>query len=172
MNQRRIILNRQPDKLLGDIIRDSLPLAQNRIFLYNQNKKLPTDTSLFVVIRSDGPATIVGSNSRFDSDTDEYVQTVTFNQEFNIEFSSKSTEAKTRKYEFVMALDSVASIQKQEEFNAKIWRTSNILDLSFIDGVSALHRYRLPVKMSYMETKRTAIEPIEQFPPTEVIGNE
>lgn len=149
-----------------------LELAVGRIFVYNQNLKLPGDSSLFVVVSSSGSANIISNVSKYDPDEDEDIQYTTLNQEYYIDFYSKNREAVDRKHEFVMALKSTFSIQKQEEYSMKIWRSGQILDLSYIDGVSALHRYRLPVKISYIETKRTAIEPIDKFPPLEVENNE
>ena len=77
--------------------------------------------------------------------------------------TSKNREAIERKEEVLMALTSFYSREQQELNSVKIFRTGNILDLSFIEAASAMHRFRIPVIMSNIKEKRKASPYYDKF---------
>ena len=88
----------------------------------------------------------------------------------NIEITSKNRDAQTRYHEVIMALTSDYSEQQQELNQIKIFRTGQILYLSFIEASSSLHRYRIHVIINSVKIKETDIIPFENFQtPQEVI---
>lgn len=155
------------DLILCDIITQELGIDPARVVVYNQNFEPPADQDMYVVVIT-GQFTPVGTVNRFDPDTDEEVKSITGYTELAVEVTSKSREAMERKEEIYMALISGYSVRQQEDNNIKIFRSGDLLDLSFIEGASALHRYRIPVRISSVKTKRTAIEPIDKFREPEV----
>lgn len=154
----------KPDIILCDIITNELGIDPTRIVVYNQNWKSPKDDEIYIVV-SESTSRIIGNNNRFepaDSEAepptvDREVKTVSDSTTYNIEITSKNTDAKYRKSEILMSLGSDYSEQQQELNNIRIFRTSQILDLSLIDGSSALHRYRIPVIINSVRTKETPI---------------
>lgn len=155
------------DLILCDIITNELGIDPARVVVYNQNWEPPSDSDMYVVVVT-GQFTALGVVNRFDSDTDEEVKSVTGYTEIAVEITSKSREALERKEEIYMALVSGYSIRQQEDNQIKIFRSGDTLDLSFIEGASALHRFRIPVRISHVKTKRTAIEPLDKFRSPEV----
>lgn len=159
----------KPDNALCTIIAAEMELDPSRVVVYNQNFKAPSDTEIYIIVAKRS-VRIVGSKNEPDPDTDEEIKSVILNETYDVEITSKNTDAKMRAPEIIMALTSSFSVQIQEEGNFKISRTSDILDLSFISGPSALHRYRIPVIIDRVMTKRTSIEMIDKFQTPEVLS--
>jgi len=160
----------KPDIILCDIISTDMEIDPTRVVVYNQNFKPPKDDDIYIVV-SEGISRIIGNTNRFepaDSEAepptvDREVKSVSKATEYNIEITSKNTDAKYRKEEILMAITSDYSQQKQEENQIKVSRTSQISDLSFIEGGSSLHRYRITVIINSVNIKEKAITPIDKF---------
>ena len=152
----------KPDIILCDIIATEMTLDPSRVVVYNQNWKPPKDEDIYVIV-SFSYSQIISSTNRYNALTGQEKKSVTKADYFNVEITSKNTDAKYRKEEIIMALTSSYSEQKQEENQIKISRNNRILDLSFIDGGSSLHRYRIPVIINNMNTKNDIVEYFDKF---------
>lgn len=158
------------DEVLADIITNELEIDPSRVVLYDQNFKAPKDQDLYVTIAT-GPTQIIGGNQKFEPadpeadppTVDREVKTVVKATTYNVEMSSKNEDAKYRNHEIIMAITSNDAQQKMEENNIAIFRTGQILDLSLIEGTSALHRFRIPVIIHSIERKEKAIEVYDSF---------
>ena len=153
------------DLILANTIRDYMGLDDTRVWLYNQNIDLPKDDAIFVIVATESRR-IVSQVHRFDPDTDEQVQSSTMYTTLNVEITSRDESAKLRNYEVALSIESVIGQRYQEDNQIRMFRNGQILDLSAVDGASALHRYQIPIIISHVETKRTAITPIDKFQPT------
>jgi len=153
--------------ILADILSTYMEIDADRVVMSNQNFKSPKDDDIFIIVIP-GPQNIIATTNRFDPDADEEIVSQVVSETFNVEITSRNSDALTRRNEIAMAIRSTYSEQIQEQNNIRIFRTRQTLDLSFIEGSSALHRYRIPVIIQGMEVKRTAITPIDKFPTTEV----
>ena len=159
-----------PDIILCDIITTELSLSPERVVVYNQNYVAPSDDNAYVTV-SKGTTRIISSTNEYDPNTDEQVQSVVLNETYNIEISSKSREALELLPNVIMALRSVYSEQQQEEENIRIFRNREYIDLSLIEGASALHRYRIPVIVDSVKMKRSSITPFDKFQTPEEVLN-
>ena len=157
----------EPGKVLADIIATDMGIPTSRIVLSNQNFKAPKDDDIYIVIIPDA-GRVISAVNRFDPDTNEEVKTTTVSETYNVEITSRNTDARERRYEVNQAIISTYAERQAEDNNLRIFRTQQNINLSFIEGASALHRYRIPVIIYSMKEKRTAIEPINKFPTTEV----
>ena len=157
----------KPDIILCDIIATDMNLDPTRVVVYNQNFKSPKDGEIYIVV-SEGASRIIGNTNRFDSDNNKEVKKVSVSTTYNIEITSRNTDAKYRKAEVLAAIGSDYSEQKQEENQIRIFRTNQILDLSFIEGRSALHRYRIPVIINSVQKYEKTITPINKFQANEI----
>jgi hypothetical protein len=63
-----------------------------------------------------------------------------------------------------MALRSQMAIRAAEDNNCSIFIAGPTLDLSSIEGSSALRRYRIPVIMSNIERKTVSADMMTAFP--------
>lgn len=158
----------EPDLILADIIQAELGLAGDRVVVYDENFVAPSDPEIYVIIRKN-PARVISSSNEFDSDTNEEVKSVVLNETYDVEISSQNRTAQERHPEIIMALTSTYSERQQEDNAIRIFRTREIVDLSLIEGASALRRYLIPVIINRVVTKRTAIVPIESFQEPEVV---
>ena len=158
----------KPDIILCDIIATDMALDPSRVVVYNQNWKSPQDDDIYIVV-SEGSSRIIGNTNRFDSDNNQEVKKISTSATYNIEITSRNTDAKYRKAEILAAIGSDYSEQKQEENEMRIFRTSQILDLSFIEGRSALHRYQIPVIINSVQTHKKSIIPIDKFQADEIL---
>ena len=151
-----------PSIILCDIISTEMEIDPSRVVISNQNWKSPKDDDLYVVV-SESTSKVIGSNIRFDSDNDKEIKTLSISATYNVEITSKNTDAKTRKEEIVAALTSGYSQTQQEDNQIRIFRTSQILNLSFIDGRSSLNRYQIPVVINYVRKYEKSITPLDKF---------
>lgn len=159
----------KPDIILCGIITTELSLSADRVVVYDQNFKAPKDDAIYIVV-SKGPTRIIGNTNRFDHVNDKEIKCVSISTTYNIEITSRNTDAKYRAPEVVSALDSVYSEQKQEENEIRIFRTNQITDLSFVEGRSALHRYQIPVIINSVQRYEKTISSFNQFPGPEIIA--
>lgn len=160
-----------PDIVLATIIQNEMSIPDGRIVLYDQNFKAPKDDEIYIII-STGLDNIISNTNKFDHVLNEQVQKIQRNTTFNIEITSKNEDAKIRRHEVLMAINSNYAQRMMEENNIRIFRTPNIQDLSFIEGSSALHRYRISVIINSMEIKRSSTDYYENFQKVEVEINE
>ena len=157
------------DLILADIIATDMSLDADRVVVYDQNFIPPKDQNIYVIIALQTPR-IIGSVNKFDPATNKEIKSTSLSETYNIEITSKNRDAQTRYHEVIMALTSDYSEQQQELNQIKIFRTGQILDLSFIEASSSLHRYRIPVIINSVKIKETDIIPFEHFQtPQEVI---
>lgn len=161
----------QPDKVLAQIIQDRLNLPTGRVVLYDQNFKAPSDKAIYVVI-STGLDTIISNVNKFNNETKQQEQFLTMNTEYIVEITSQDTSAKLRRHEVLMAINSNEAINKMEENNIRIFRTKTIQDLSFIEGRSSLHRYRIPVIINHIEIIKSDTSYYEEYQKPEVLIDE
>ena len=84
-------------------------------------------------------------------------------ERFAIELCGFGQSATDMKDHIPMALRSSAAIRAAEDANCSIYVAGPTLDLSSIEGSSALRRYRIPVIMSNLDTKTLAETMIDKF---------
>lgn len=162
------------DLILCGIIATDMGLDPNRVVVYNQNWKSPQDDGIYIII-SEGPSRIIGNTNRFKPadpeavppTVDREVKCVSTSTTYNIEITSRNTDAKYRKAEILAAIGSNYSEQQQELNQIRIFRTIQILDLSFIDGRSSLHRYQIPVIINSVQTYEKPLVTYNKFQSTE-----
>ena len=68
-----------------------------------------------------------------------------------------------------MALNSYTAARAMEDNNMGIFRVGNILDLSFVEQSSPLHRYQIGVIIHHIKTKSEDVEYFDKFRIQEVI---
>lgn len=155
------------DLIVCKILSDYLDITADRIVLYNNNWNLPTDSGSWVLV-SLGTNTILGSNFFFDDTTDEEVTQVIQSQEIYIDIVSRDASAKTYSPQIQAALKSYISEQYQAENDIKISRGRQVLDLSAVEGASALHRYRHSAIVNHIDSYRRSIDYFDKFSTEEI----
>jgi hypothetical protein len=158
------ILVGTPLLLLCDILQSELWLAQGRVYLWDQKIMQPTDAGLYVAVSVPSCKPFAnttqpdGSGSGLNS-----VQVVNMLATVDIDIISRGPDARDRKEELILALNSVYA-QSQQEINSfligKLPAGSRFLNLSEIDGAAIPYRYKISINMQYAVTK---IKPVSYY---------
>lgn len=154
----------QAGQLLGSILVSFMGIDPERIILKNEKFDAPKDGGIYILIEYDGTAGVVGVNSHSDYTANEETMSMSSHEKFAIELCGFGQDATDRKNEVPMALKSSIAVRAAEDNNCSIFLSGPSLDLSSIEGSSALRRYRFPVIMSNIERKTVAENMITEFP--------
>jgi hypothetical protein len=141
-------MNREVIKILGDIIKESMSLSDQQIWLENEDYKIKETSGLFIIIQQTNSNSYSNTN-KFEEDAgqttlQENITSLT-REEYLINIMSKDNEARTRKEELILALNSYTSQDLQSKYNFKISQIGNINNLSELEGSGMLTRYGLSI---------------------------
>lgn len=150
---------------LRDIIATEMELPEDRVFIYDERAKLPTDKGLFVVLSYKGaPKVIANRNIPQTSVSDlSEDQEINMQEIIAIDVMSQNREALERKEEVLMAINSMYSQGIQEKNSFKIFRNPSIEDLSALEGAAMLKRYELSVVVFSWYSKVKLADYYEKF---------
>lgn len=148
-------------EIVRDILVKELQIPEERVFIYNQKIKLPTDDKLIVIVEHKLTTPISSKNytKEVAGEYKEY-QELTTREEIAIEVISRGIDALERKEEFIMALYSIYSQQVQEQTGVRIFRISPINDLSELETTAVTYRFEIPV---VIQTWYQRIKGVEYF---------
>lgn len=158
----------QCGQLLGSILAAYTSIPANRIIIKNEKFDAPKDGDPYILIDYDGQAGRVGFTAKQNATTTQETMTSTSHERFSVELCGFGQSATDRKEEIPMALRSSGAIRAAEDANCSIYVAGPTLDLSSIEGSSALRRYRIPVIISNIERKTMAANLIDKFPAIEI----
>lgn len=153
----------QCGQLLGNILAAYTGISRERIILKNEKFDAPKDGAPYILIVYDGMAGMVGITSKKDFTADTETMTMSAHERFAIELCGFGQATTDQKNWVPMALRSSLAIRAAEDANCSIYVAGPTLDLSSIEGSSALRRYRLPVIISNIERKTLAEDMIDKF---------
>jgi hypothetical protein len=153
---------REPGKIVQDVIQHELGLIDGQVMFTNQKYFIPTD-GLFIVVSYIGPSKVIASNSDWvDSGTGLIErQTVAMDHWLQIDVMSFSDEARTRKEEIAMAVNSIYSEQQQEQYSMNIARDPGpFMDTSFLEETKMITRYTTSIRTKSVLRKEREIDDI------------
>lgn len=143
-----------PLVLFCDIIRNGMGLAADQVWLWDQKIFQLTDSRLYIVVSV--PACEPFSNiNRPDPITGSLNQSQSVNMlaHLQVDIISRGPDARDRKEEVVLALNSVYSEQQQEANSFFVSRLNyKFINLSNLDGAAIPYRYSISLQMQYMVT--------------------
>ena len=154
----------QCGQLIGSILVAFMGIDPARIILKNEKYDAPKDGGMYILIEYEGPAGIVGINSHKEYTADTETMSISSHETYAVEVCGFDQTATDRKNEVPMALRSQKAIRAAEDNNCSIFIAGPTLDLSSIEGSSALRRYRIPVIMSNIERKTVSADMMTAFP--------
>lgn len=148
----------QIEEYIVDIIRTEMGLDQQHIWIQNQNRKIPPQSDNLYCVVGCVNFRPVSSKSRFLSETDQEEQIVYGRADVQIDLLSRSNEARERRAEVLMALNSFYSKNLQDEKQFKIFELpATFMNTSDLQGGSDINRFtiRIPTMISESKTKST-----------------
>lgn len=158
----------QAGQLLGRILAAYTGIPRDRIALKNEKFDAPKDGAPYLLIDYDGMAGMVGITSKKDFVAKTETMTLSAHERFAVELCGFGQATTDQKNWIPMALRSSQAIRAAEDANCSIFVAGPTIDLSSIEGSSALRRYRIPVIISNIERKTVAADMIDKFPAIEI----
>jgi hypothetical protein len=155
--------------LFCDILQKELGLSNGRVYEWDQKIMQPTDSGLYIAVSVPICKPFASDNSIING---IQVQTVNMQATFDIDIISRGPEARDRKEEVILALNSIYS-QQQQQFNSfsigKLPLGSQFVNLSNIDGAAIPYRYRISINVQYFIEKHQSAPYFDTFLPVEIV---
>lgn len=157
-------------ELFCDVIQREMGLEDDHVYLWDLKINAPTDEGLFVAV-SVLSAKPFGNKRVMDEDGND-LQSVNMQVDLSVDIISRSTAARDRKEEVIMALNSTYAESQQELNSFRIFPlSSSFVNLSQIDGAAIPYRFNIVVKMQYFVLKTKAIPYYDNFADTIVVNS-
>ena len=145
-------MNREPIKIIGDILKNCMTLTDDQIFINNQDFKVPETSGLFVVLNR-GLASTYSVTNEFIPAAEgieggqESISSLR-KENYIINALSKNDEARQREYEFDLALKSNFSQNQQELYQFKITDINDgNSNVSELEGAGMLNRFSINISL-------------------------
>lgn len=152
-------------KLICQIIEHELNIP-GQVWIYNNKINIPADNKLYVIV-SFLSEQIIGNNAFYEVNEQgsmNEVSTVNSVASITVDILSRSTLARDRKSEILMALYSMYSQQIQSLNGFQISRNGfNITNVSEAEGAAIPYRYNLTFNVTYATSKTKAVDYYDEF---------
>lgn len=149
---------REPAKIVADILQAEMVLNDAHCLLGNQKWNIPSDKELFVVI-FDQAVPPIGATKYLDTDQTspnfgKEVQQMAGVHDIRVEIMSlDSGEARERKEEVILALNSFYSDQLQEQYGIQLGRAQSPVDASETEATARLQKFVTHVNATVLHQK-------------------
>jgi hypothetical protein len=150
--------------IIKQIIDKEMNMPANRVWAYNQNNDLPTDSNLFIVLHF-GKRDVIANNNKYRQTNKglEEIQSTNVREDIMISLLSKNNDARDRAHEVLMAMRSTYSQQLQEKNHMHISTTGDIYDASFLEGTSRINRFDVKIKVFKSYEKIKEVDYYDKF---------
>ncbi len=144
----------QIEEYIVDIIRKEMNLNQQNIWIHSQNRKIPPQSQELYVTVGCVDFLPISSKSKYNSETDNEVQTVYGRASIQVDILSRSLEARQRRAELLMALNSFYSKEVQEKKQFRIFELpQTFTNTSGLEGGSEINRFSLIIRAMISQDK-------------------
>lgn len=152
-------------EIFASVLKREMSLGADQIYFWDQKIIIPKDNRLYVAISelSCKPFSNIRETVAITGGLTERL-TTNFKTTLQVDILSRSAEARTRKEEVILALNSTYSIQQQEANSMMIAKiSSGFNNLSEIDGAAIPYRFNILVNIQYAVQKTKAIDYYDDF---------
>lgn len=169
------ILVGDPLLLFCDVIQNQLGLAVGRVYLWDQKIPEPNDAGLYVAVSVISCKPFAsrnlpdGSGSGLNSG-----QSVSMYAQLQVDVISRDTEARDRKEEVILAIDSDYARQQMAAnsfYIGKLPPGSQFVNLSGQDGAAIPYRFNISIALQYVFVKTQAVQYFNNFKTPQVVTN-
>lgn len=144
----------QIEEYIVDIIRKEMNLNQQNIWIHSQNRKIPPQSQELYVTVGCVDFLPISSKSKFNPANDTEIQTVYGRASVQIDILSRSREARIRRAELLMALNSYYSKEIQDRYQFRIFELpQRFINTSSLEGGSEINRFSLVIRAMISEDK-------------------
>ena len=164
----------EPLKVIADILQTKLGLKAGRVMLYNQKYNIPKDDKIFIMVSEEDNDVYAASTNTMDTpDGSGYEERndVLVRATAVIDVLSAGPEARERKHEVIMALNSIYSQQMQELNSLRIANLPvGFVNTSDLEASQMLNRFTIKFNILYRKSNKNSVDYYDKFK-TEVVGN-
>ncbi len=162
----------QVEEAIVTILRKELGLKQQNIWIQAQNRKIPPQSNELYCVVGCTMFRPISSKSRFLSGTNQEEQVVYGRADVQIDLMSRSNEARNRRAEVLMALNSYLSKNVQDKECFRIFKLPTMwTNTSGLQGGSDINRFTLIIPTMVSEVKIKSVDYYDTFKST-VIAEE
>ena len=161
------VLIGSPLDLFCDIIQTEMALSQGQVYLWDQKINIPGDSRLYVPvgILSCKP---FGNSNKMDGNGNS-IQSVNMSAVLSVDILSRGPEARDRKEEVILALQSNYAQSQQEINSFYVGKLSTaFVNLSLEDGAAIPYRFNISVQIQYAFTNIKPVPYYDNFSPVVV----
>ena len=161
-------MDKEPIKVIADIISNQLGLPPERIFIYNDGRELPVDEELYIVlsITSRPPYGVKSEYKEIDGVLSQ-VMTMNVAERIVASIISKNADARKRAYEVQMAMSSYYAENQQQMNGFHIGKMSTVTNNSELEGTSQLNRFDCEINILTTYEKVAPVDYYDSFSHTE-----
>lgn len=154
----------QIEQYVVDIIRTEMGLDQQHIWIQAQNRKIPPNSDDLYVVVGVVDFLPISSKSYYISSTDKERQIIYGRANVQVDIFSRSNEARNRRGEILMALNSFYSKGIQDSKQFRIFELpSTFLNLSGLAGGSDINRFTMRFYAMIAESKEKSSDYYDVF---------
>lgn len=165
------ILIGTPLILVCDILQTSLGLENGKVYLWDQKLNEPKDYSLYIAV-SVLTSKPFGNTTRFDGVNMQTIQSVNMIDTVQIDLISRGPDARDKRANVLMALNSQYAEQQQEFNSFFIGKLpTNFVNLSHVDGAAIPYRFQISVALQYFVKLIQSVDYYDMFDQPAVIIN-
>jgi hypothetical protein len=169
------VSEKEPIKVIADIIQKELDLDDGLVMIYNQRFKPPTTEGIYIVLSYISGRPIGVSNHVEDAGIYGIteVQESAMNEMIQIDAMSANDEARIRHREIILALGSIYGQQQCDKYLMQMARIpGDFTDVSDLEGAARLNRYTMTMTIKALYRKTKTVEYYGTFTTPEVHTNE
>lgn len=155
--------NLTAEQIIADILMNEMGLAEDQVWIRNQNKEVPADKRMYIVVGETDSQAMAVTNNAIDTvaGMDE-IQQVQMRENIMIDLFSVTNEASQRRLEVLAALSSIYSQQAQELNIFKIFdMPTSFLNTSAAEGGSTLNRFSILIRCFVWYRKQKPISNLD-----------
>lgn len=151
-------------EIIKQIICEEMGVAKNRVWAYNSNIDLPTDTGLFIVLHY-GMRNPISNTVKYVETADgvEEHQAMNICEEVIISLLSQNTEAREHAHEVQMAFNSTFSRNLQMKEHVHIAILGDVTDASFLEATSRINRFDIKTKVFKSYSKIKSVDYYDKY---------
>ena len=153
-------------ELIGNLIKDEMRLDDGQVMIYDERFPIPKDKRLYITIGMMDVAPYANNTRTLTDDSGNLIELQSLNQTETISINaySASDEARERKHEIIMALNSTRAQQVCEQHSMHIGRLPTTFnDATYLETTAMLSRFAITIRVHRLYTKEKPIEYYDEF---------
>lgn len=157
-------MKQQVEEYIVDIIKNQMGLDNNHCWIATQNRKIPQQAQELFCVVGTSMFKPISSKSRWNPDTQTEVQEVYGRADIQIDLFSRNNDARIRRDEVLMALNSYYSANVQDNGCFRIFEIPQFWNnTSYLEGGSSLNRFTLIIPTMVWKTKEVSFDYYDKF---------